>query len=324
MSKRTTCRRPKATPSATKGDNQESKKSPLKSNGPSFKKIPLASCHMEISLGNTQTHFIEIIRHVRRTDLKWWASNLEAHNEDLMKILSDQIFPLSHVAGDIIKGYWDDIMSRVPLQTNSSNKANTSIAAEGNKKGSKKKRKKSPDLLDGESASNVLVSSISNSMEYAANSSGLNINGGGNKGKCGDSEKKSKLTHVPTNNALGDDRIALAFGDIIQVAYSVEDVETKGGSATLLFEEPQNKSDDFKATIPKNAHILTKKEKSTEENQVKFRGNLYKIPRKIIVWCYRLSEDDATRPCPEHNFDEMVDGENIENGFLRKKYMPST
>mmetsp|Transcript_24755 Transcript_24755/g.56955 ORF Transcript_24755/g.56955 Transcript_24755/m.56955 type:complete len:307 (+) Transcript_24755:161-1081(+) len=280
-------------------------------------KVPLAKCRFELSIGSnaqTKTHYIEIVRHVRRTDLDWWASDLQGHNGDLLNILSEQILPLPHVAGDLVRDYWID--------STSSEKARSSGTAGGKKRKNSKGSKKS-DPLDSESTSNALASSIAHSIEYASNAYGLSVDEASVVDSRVNSTKKAKKSKVGNSTkSFRDDDVAIAFGKNIQIAYRIEEIEGRGDSATLSWKENAQKLNGARNSNDA-AHVGSNETGIITEDTVTFQS-LRKISCRIILWCYKLNKNDIAKPFPEHNFDEMKSGENIESGFLRKNYLPIT
>ena len=102
------------------------------------------------------------------------------------------------------------------------------------------------------------------------------------KSKNDDSNKKSsKLKRCTKDSAK---RPTILFGEKIQIMYKLEDIQ-KVNSATLLYREEASGSEKKKSV---STAASSKKRK---HRPLASFGQLKKLPKRIIIWCFKLDEE---------------------------------
>mmetsp|Transcript_37601 Transcript_37601/g.81936 ORF Transcript_37601/g.81936 Transcript_37601/m.81936 type:complete len:283 (+) Transcript_37601:235-1083(+) len=251
---------------------------------------------LELSVGTT--HTVEVLVHLRRSDLSWFndPNELSDHQTQLFTLIGRRILP---------KECGDDI--------------ETDLAAWRHKR-------RKIGILIGEKNIAESSATASGAAAAAASASGRDKKGkkktGKGRGKKGSKNKKGANAKAGTKTTLAalaggnkkkgaktkrDMDVQYLFADTLQVTYRVEDISTTD-SVTLLFNDPDDSvNGDTKSAAADKASSMSKKKRSAP-NASKAGGTLAtyrqlkKLSKRIFIWVYPFDPANPTAPNPGGGF----------------------
>uniref|UniRef100_A0A7S4JT09 Uncharacterized protein n=1 Tax=Odontella aurita TaxID=265563 RepID=A0A7S4JT09_9STRA len=259
---------------------------------------------LELRVGRTahsSNTIVDVLVQLRHADLEWWNSDLADHQSQLLKIIGRRILP-AELKEEIERR--SDLISRkrrrgegglgasarvvigeknMERSAAAATKAGGEVRGKRGGRGSKKFRKR---IKTGEQ---TLAADKNDAKKKVATS------------------KKKDVKKTANASLRGD--IKYLFGDTIQITYKVEEIQTSE-SATLLYnadssDDEEGSSEGRASTnmgggrVESSAKQQKRKSNSSKSTTLASFRRLDKLPKRIVIWCFRLDPQNPTAPNPE-------------------------
>jgi len=236
-------------------------------------------------------HSVEVVLYLRQEDIEWFNQNSDNNTEvendkevdhyrEVLTLLSDEIVP--RMCYKEMEAFYGQ-----------------------------KYRHKFPPALDMIGMKNTAAAALQTAAAMATTTT-LNPKRRRGTTTSHANKKKPKLTKKQQQELqtqkrlLGDPKdkdVYYAFGDTLQLAYRMEDVDVYQ-SATLLYNSKKSTDDETKK----------KKKKNNDHDDSKAGSGgfqaLTKLSKRFLLWCYKLDSQDPTAPDPPRG------------GFVRPEMIP--